>query len=171
MNDPIDKIEWLPYSQLDSNDYNPNVVFNTELKLLELSVLSSGWVQPILVRARSFKIIDGFHRWMLTKESKALNQKYGGLCPCAVLDVTDAQAMLMTIRMNRAKGTHVALRMAEIMRRLVENCGMTIEQIAPEIGASVDEVRILYQDDIFKERKLTEYRYSKAWIPAEGNHE
>ena len=37
MDHPIDKIEWLPASDLIANSYNPNVVFTPEMKLLELS--------------------------------------------------------------------------------------------------------------------------------------
>ena len=67
MNDPINNIEWLDANELDGNDYYPNVVFTPELKLLELSILKTGWVQPILI-SRDKIIIDGFHRWSLSKE-------------------------------------------------------------------------------------------------------
>ena len=56
--DPINNIEWRKASDLNANDYNPNMVFDQELKLLERSILSTGWVQPILVDADD-NIIDG----------------------------------------------------------------------------------------------------------------
>ena len=49
MNNPIDNIKWLDANELNGNDYNPNVVFTPELKLLETSILKTGWVQPILI--------------------------------------------------------------------------------------------------------------------------
>ena len=105
---PIDNIVWREAAELKANDYNPNVVFNNELKLLERSVMLTGWVQPILIDGDD-NIIDGFHRWSLSKESKRLKKKFKGKVPCAIIDVPRHKAMVMTIRMNRAKGTHVAL--------------------------------------------------------------
>ena len=71
MTDPIDKIEWRDAQTLNSNNYNPNVVLNQELKLLELSILQQGWIQPVLILGDG-TIIDGFHRATLAKESKSL---------------------------------------------------------------------------------------------------
>ena len=78
MRDPIDRIEWLPVTALNANDYNPNVVMTPELRLLELSILKTGWVQPVLVSPTG-RIIDGFHRWMLSKTSKPIHDRYGDL--------------------------------------------------------------------------------------------
>ena len=61
MLDPINNIQWILASDLNGNDYNPNVVFTPELKLLERSLLKTGWVQPILI-SKDKIIIDGFHR-------------------------------------------------------------------------------------------------------------
>ena len=47
-NDPISKVTWINVDNLKSNNYNPNVVLNQELKLLEFSILKNGWIQPIL---------------------------------------------------------------------------------------------------------------------------
>ena len=70
-NEPIENIQWLDAEKLNANDYNPNAVFTPELRLLERSILKTGWVQPVLAN-RDLIIIDGFHRWMLTRESKKL---------------------------------------------------------------------------------------------------
>jgi ParB-like chromosome segregation protein Spo0J len=166
MSDPIDRIEWRPAAELTANAYNPNVVFTPELRLLELSIVTSGWIQPILCTTTGI-IIDGFHRWMLSKESKPLLAKYGGLVPCAVLDITEGEAMLLTVRINRAKGSHVAVRMSDLVKELIDVHGMDPDQVAKGIGAGRDEVDLLYQDSIFKARNLKEYRYSRAWYPAE----
>jgi len=165
--DPIRFIEWLDASTLNTNDYNPNVVFNTELRLLERSIMKTGWVQPILVGREGLVVIDGFHRKMLAQESKALRERYHGQVPCAVLNVSRAEAMIMTIRMNRAKGSHVAVRMASIIKELVDVHGVPKEDIGKEIGATAMEVDVLYQDSLFKARSLSSYEYSKAWVAAE----
>jgi ParB-like chromosome segregation protein Spo0J len=166
MNDPIGRIEWRLAAALQANSYNPNLVHTPELKLLERSILLTGWVQPILITADGM-IIDGFHRAMLARSSPALLEAYSGRVPCAVLDVSRPQAMIMTIRMNRAKGTHVAVRMSEIVHALVHEHNLAPEEIAVELGATMAEVDLLLQDGIFKAKKIAEHQYSRAWYPAE----
>jgi ParB-like chromosome segregation protein Spo0J len=164
--DPISNIEWRDAATLDSNDYNPNVVFTPELRLLERSILKTGWVQPILCNAEGI-IIDGFHRTRLALDSPAIRAKYAGKVPCAVLNVSRAEAMVLTIRMNRAKGSHVAVRMSEIIRELIDVAHYERQELAAEIGATLDEIDLLYQEGVFKMKNIEAYRYSKAWYPRE----
>ena len=169
-NEPIENIQWLDAEKLDANDYNPNAVFTPELRLLERSILKTGWVQPVLAN-RDLIIIDGFHRWMLTRESKKLQQVYKGKCPVAVLDVDRTEAMIMTVRMNRAKGAHIATRMSGIVKELIDERGCEPDELAVEIGATRKEIDLLYQDGVFTQRNISNYKYSKAWIPAESTHD
>ena len=164
MNDPINNIQWLPAKDLIANDYNPNVVFNAELKSLERNILDIGWVQPVIV-STSLVIIDGFHRTMLSLESKQLQKIYNGEVPCVVFDVPRDKAMILTVRMNRAKGSHVAVRMSEMIQELVDEHKWEHQDLAKEIGATKKEIDLLYQDGIFKFRNIKEYKYSKAWYP------
>lgn len=165
--DPLSRIEWHPAAALVANAWNPNMVLGPELRLLERSLLRTGWVQPILVRLGSpAVIIDGFHRVMLSLESKALRARYGGEVPCAALDVSLAEAMMMTVRINAAKGSHRALRMAELCRALRDGEGLAVEAIAEGTGLLPAEVLRLCEDDVFTARGIADYRYSKAWEPA-----
>lgn len=166
MHDPINSIEWRDAASLNANNYNPNLVFRPELQLLERSILLTGYVQPILITPDR-TIIDGFHRVMLARDSVNLQKRYKGQVPCAVLDVPRDRAMLLTIRMNRAKGTHVAVRMSQIVHELIDVFHCDPQEIAIEIGASREEVDLLYQDGVFKMKNIADYQYSKAWYPAE----
>ena len=167
MNDPICSIEWRDASTLNANDYNPNVVFTPELRLLERSLLLTGWVQPILIQRADGIIIDGFHRWRLAQQSAPLVKRYAGKVPCAVLDLTRGQAMMLTIRMNRAKGSHVAVKMSDIVRELIDVHHCDPQEVAIEIGATKDEIDLLYQEGIFKMKRISEHAFSKAWYPKE----
>ena len=166
MNDPINRIEWREASSLNANDYNPNVVFTPELKLLEKSILKTGWVQPILI-TKEGTIIDGFHRHRLAQDSVKLKEKYKGKVPCAVMDINVVEAMIVTIRMNRAKGSHVAVKMSEIVRKLIDSMGVLPEELAQDIGATKAEIDLLYQDGVFKMKNIKDYKYSKAWVPTD----
>lgn len=163
---PIDNIVWRIAADLDPCGYNPNRVHRAELRLLERSLLSTGWVQPLMVN-RDDIIIDGFHRWRLAQDSDALKARDRGRVPTAVLDVDRPTAMMMTIRMNRAKGTHVAVHMASIVQELVNVHGMDPQQVAVELGATMDEVNVLMAEGVFAAKGIADWAYSKAWYPAE----
>lgn len=166
MHNPIDSIQWVDAATLHSNPWNPNRVHRRELTLLEYSLLSTGWIQPVLVNPEGL-VIDGFHRWRLSQDSAKVRAAFGGKVPVAVLDLTRAEAMLMTIRINRAKGTHVAMDMSRIVQELIDVHQYDPKVIAKEIGAGLDEVTLLSQQGVFAVRDIPNHQYSKAWYPAE----
>jgi ParB-like chromosome segregation protein Spo0J len=166
MADPIDQITWVDASTLHSNPWNPNRVHKRELALLEHSLMSTGWIQPVLVNPEGL-VIDGFHRWRLSQDSPTVKARYGGRVPVAVIDVDRPGAMLMTIRINRAKGTHVALDMSSIVRELIEEHGYAPKTISQEMGASMDEVNLLAQQGVFAVKDIPNHKYSQAWYPAD----
>ena len=162
--EPIDSVVWKHVDELKANTYNPNVVLGAEMKLLEFSLLNTGWIQPVLV-SRDGVIIDGFHRYCLSRDSKEVRARYKGKLPCVVFDLSPAEAICLTIRINRAKGTHVALRMNDCVRMLREEHDWSVDRISQEIGASTEEVELLSQHDVFKARNLKAYKYSNVWVP------
>lgn len=160
--EPVNKIQWIDVDELNANDYNPNVVLNKELKLLELSILTNGWIQPILVN-KDFTIIDGYHRNYLSRHSNKLKEKYNNKVPCVVMDLTEAERMLLTIRINRAKGNHIAIKMHDIIKTLIDKHQVSKQHIVDSIGASKQEIDLLYKDGVFDALNIKEHKYSKAW--------
>lgn len=161
---PISNVQWVPVEKLQANDYNPNVVFSDEMKLLKYSIEKSGWIQPILV-TQDFVIIDGFHRATLAKKDKDIT--VDGKVPCVVMNLSEPERMLLTIRINRAKGSHIAVKMSDIIHKLVNDYCMSIEAVGHAIGARNEEVELLLMDNVFQKKNITEEsRYNKAWIPA-----
>lgn len=165
--EPVENIQWIPVDELKANHYNPNRVMNAEMNLIEKSILKTGWIQPILVNKNKI-IIDGFHRWTLSRLSTQLRDIYHGKVPCAVLDVSDAEAMIITVRINRAKGTHLAFRMADYVKEIIQKHKVPIDQLARDIGATLDEVQLLMKSDVFAVRDVENWAYSEAWIPVES---
>lgn len=164
MSHPIDNIEWIPVEALDANGYNPNTVFNQELALLKFSILKQGWIQPVLA-SRDGVIIDGYHRWWLTKNDGQVYDKTAGRVPVAYLDISEPERMLLTVRINRAKGSHMAVKMHELVRKVVSDWGYSVAQVCEGIGATKDEVNLLLQENIFKKLGIERHEYSKAWYP------
>ncbi|WP_039828123.1 ParB N-terminal domain-containing protein [Nocardia testacea] len=164
---PIDHIQWVPADTLDPNVWNPNRVHRPELRLLERSLLSTSWIQPLMVNPDRI-IIDGFHRWRLSQDSAAVRKRWRGRVPVAVLDVDRPTAMLMTIRINRAKGTHAAVEMSAIVHELLTVHHLDPDQIAAEIGGTRQEVDLLAQDGVFTARGIADHAYSPAWYPKDA---
>ena len=63
--DTIKTIQIIDRDLLKANDYNPNMVLEENLKLLERSILNNGWTAPIVV-TKDLVIIDGYHRWLVS---------------------------------------------------------------------------------------------------------
>ena len=164
--DPIDRIKWTPAGDLHANPWNPNRVHKAELRLLERSLLATGWIQPVLANPDGL-IIDGFHRWRLSQDSKALMKRWGGLVPVATLEVDTPTAMLMTVRINRAKGVHVAVEMHHLVHALLTEHGLDTETLMREMGATRDEVEALAAEGLFAARNIGGWAYSPAWYPVE----
>ena len=165
---PISNVRWIEVQQLKANDYNPNVVFSDEMKLLRFSILKNGWIQPILV-TKDLVIIDGFHRATLAKKYADVTCR--GLVPCCVMDISEPERMLLTIRINRAKGKHIAIKMHDIVLQLVNDYQYTPAQIAEGIGARKEEVELLLKQGVFEAKNITEEtQYSKAWYPVPNGH-
>ncbi|MBT6230482.1 MAG: ParB N-terminal domain-containing protein [Candidatus Scalindua sp.] len=165
---PISNVEWVDVDLLNSNDYNPNVVLNQELKLLEFSILKNGWIQPILV-SDDYIIIDGYHRSYISKNSKAMRSAYDGKVPVVKMNLSEGERKILTIRINRAKGNHVSVKMHDIVVSLIDEHNYTPAQIMEGIGCTKEEVDLLYKDGVFDHLNIREHKYSKAWrSPKQG---
>lgn len=163
---PISNIQWVDVDLLTANDYNPNVVFSKEMELLKFSILKNGWIQPILV-TQDYQIIDGFHRTSIAKMDKQLRKMTDGKVPVVIMNLSEPERMLLTIRINRAKGSHIAIKMSEIIKKLINDYGISPKTICEEIGATKDEIDVLQMDNIFKHFDFNkESKYSKAWYPS-----
>jgi ParB-like chromosome segregation protein Spo0J len=138
---PLATLEWMPREALSKNLWNPNKQAPPEHRLLKLSILESGWTQPIVARPLdgALEIVDGFHRWTIAADPDvaALTE---GLVPVVVLPQTDpATARMATVRHNRARGTHHVLGMAAIVNDLIAD-GIAPDEIGRRLGMDAEEV-------------------------------
>lgn len=164
---PIDCVLWVKKEHIAPNDYNPNNVAPPEKKLLQKSLETDGFTQPVVVYTKSdqqYEIVDGFHRHELAKSKSALKKKLKGYLPVSVLQHQSSEIssrMASTIRHNRARGRHQINAMAEIIRELYQ-LGWTDVKIGVELGMDADEVLRLRQinglQDLFADRQ-----FSQAW--------
>lgn len=142
MNDPLRlpvlAPQLVPRDRVRPNDYNPNVVLEDNLALLERSILLNGWTLPIVV-TEHLVIIDGFHRWMVAGREPLLTL-LGGRVPVVIVKHLDpAQNVYGTITHNRARGVHQLGPMKAIIKGLLDS-GKTVPEIGRELGMKHEEV-------------------------------
>ena len=166
-NQPVSSVKWVHFSKLSPNDYNPNQVFTPERLLLLISILEDGWTQPI-VATREFEIVDGFHRWALMEATPALQERTGGKVPVVFLaEKKRGDRVMSTIRHNRARGAHGILKMAEIVRELIDEHKVDRAEIQKRLGMEDEEVNRLYDQAGMVEHGSSDH-FGQAWVPDKG---
>jgi ParB-like chromosome segregation protein Spo0J len=166
-NEPVDFVRWVANPLVHANDYNPNSVAPPEMKLLEHSIMSDGYTQPIVSWPKDgeYEVVDGFHRHRVGKESDVVRERVHGYLPIVKIN-TERQdkndRMAATIRHNRARGEHRVDSMADIVIELKRRF-WSDEKIAKELGMEPDEVLRLTQvtglAGLFADRA-----FSEAWV-------
>ena len=162
--EPVDCVRWIPTDKVKANEYNPNRVAPTEMKLLHTSIKLDGYTQPIVAYKLDngeYEVVDGFHRNRVGKEYKDINKRIHGYLPLVILDKPLDERIGSTIRHNRARGTHQIRSMSEIVIDL-SKAGWTDEEICKKIGMELDEVIKLKQITGLKEA-FQNHEFSKSW--------
>lgn len=164
--EPVDCVIWVPVSRVAGNAYNPNRVAPPEMRLLERSIESDGYTQPVVAWPvqEGYEVVDGFHRTRVAKESPAVRARVHGHVPITIANssrLDKGDRMAATVRHNRARGEHRVDAMSDIVIDLKRR-NWSDEKVAQELGMEPDEVLRLSQigglASLFAERE-----FSKAW--------
>jgi ParB-like chromosome segregation protein Spo0J len=165
--EPVDCVLWVRAEHLHANDYNPNSVAPPEMRLLQLSIMSDGYTQPIVAWPdgdSSFEVVDGFHRNRVAREVGAVRKRVMGRLPIAVINTdrtSKEDRIAATIRHNRARGKHTVDAMSEIVVDLARR-NWDDQKIANELGMEADEVLRLKQITGLAEL-FADQEFSEAW--------
>ena len=122
----------IPLDQIDPNPFQTRTQMNKEqLAELASSISANGVVQPILVRPLSsgrFQLIAGERRW------RASQQAGKATIPAILRQVSDEQAMEITIVENLQRADLNPMEQARAFDRLSREFHMTQEQMAVRTG-------------------------------------
>ncbi len=122
----------IPVEQIDRNPYQTRRGFDEEkLDELAASIKASGVVQPIIVRPGEngrYTLITGERRWLASQRAGKTT------VPAVVREVSDVQAMEMTIVENLQRADLNPIEQAQAFERLSKEFKMTQEQIADRTG-------------------------------------
>ncbi|MDR9867267.1 ParB/RepB/Spo0J family partition protein [Lactococcus cremoris] len=145
---PAYQVQRVPIEKIRANSYNPNKTAPSEFKLLERSILEDGYTMPIVCyydkEKDIYEIVDGFHRYLVMKNSPEIAQREQNCLPVAIIDRPLEDRIASTIRHNRARGTHSIELMTQIVQQLVE-AGLSDRWIITNIGMDKEELLRLKQ--------------------------
>lgn len=173
-NEPVDCVIWVKGEKVEANDYNPNSVAKPEMKLLQHSISSDGYTQPIVTWMDDDRreVIDGFHRNRVGKEVPEVKERIHGYLPVVTANgdrTGKNDRIAATIRHNRARGKHSIDGMAEIVLALKRR-NWSSKKIGKELGMDPDEVLRLSQitglAEMFKDHDFTE-AWEAEWMGTE----
>ncbi len=124
----------LPIAYLTPGRYQPRRRFEAEaMEQLILSVRQQGVVQPLIVRPlgdNKYEIVAGERRWRAAQAAQ-LHE-----VPVVIRDMTDRQALEVSLLENIQRQDLTPLEEAEGYRRLMDEFGHTQEVLANHLGKS-----------------------------------
>jgi ParB family chromosome partitioning protein len=122
----------IPLDQIDRNPFQTRSHVNEEqLAELAASITSNGVVQPVLVRPQAngrFQLIAGERRWLASQRAGKAT------IPAILRQVSDEQAMEITIVENLQRADLNAMEQARAFERLSREFHLTQEQMAVRTG-------------------------------------
>lgn len=167
--EPVDHVVWVKADRVQANSYNPNKVARPEMDLLDDSISSDGFTQPIVgfplmegaaPWAGPVEVVDGFHRHLIGQRP-AHTARLHGYLPVAPLIKDLGQRMASTVRHNRARGKHEVELMSGMVVTLLK-AGHSDLGIAEALGMEAEEVLRLKQmtglAGLYKDQG-----FSRAW--------
>lgn len=162
---PVSRIRWVDINKVTANDYNPNSVARTEMKLLYTSIKHDGYTQPVVTvydkKKDKYVIVDGFHRYLTCKTNKDILERNLGRLPIVVIASDINDRMASTIRHNRARGKHSIDGMSSMVFDMLEN-GWEDQDICNELGMEAEELIRLKHITGFS-KLFQDVEYKKSW--------
>jgi len=128
---PKNGVVKLPIEAIRRDTLQPRRHFDEEkLRELSESIKAQGILQPVLVRkdGEGFKLIAGERRWRASQLA-GLHE-----IPAIIRDVTEVEAFELALVENLQRSDLNAMEEADGYHRLVEEFGLTQEQVAQRVG-------------------------------------
>lgn len=149
-------------TEIEPNPNQPRQDFNEDaLEELTLSIEVHGVLQPIIVRraGATYQIVAGERRWRAAQRAGLQT------IPCLVQDADDIQALELAMIENLQRDDLGALEAARGYRMLIQDFGLTQEEVAQRVGKSrsavANTLRLLDLPD-FVQAHLREGRLSEG---------
>lgn len=127
----------LKISEIEPNKRQPRAAFDDEgLRELADSIREHGIIQPLVVRPLDvgYQIVAGERRW---RAARMVGLSH---VPVVIRDIDDSQTLELAIIENLQREDLNAIELAQGYKSLIEDYGMTQEQVAKKVGKSRPDV-------------------------------
>lgn len=170
--EPGEVVREIPLDEIDASPYQTRTrVDDVALAELAASIRASGVLQPIVLRPSDdrFEIVAGHRRWMASRQAGK------STVPAVVRQLSNEQALEITIVENLQREDINALDQAVAFEKLANLCGYTQEQVAQRTGKDratvANYLRLLKLPEAIKamlrQDELT-FGHAKALMPLES---
>jgi|TARA_R100001530_G_scaffold62534_1_gene45008 ParB/RepB/Spo0J family partition protein len=123
--------EQVKVEDIKPNEYNPNEMTAGMMDHLVKEIKRSGFLQPVLLNQNKI-IIDGEHRWLAAKQCELKE------IPAVLIELSDSDAKITTINMNKIKGELNPHKFAELLSDLKTD--IETDEIIKTFNLSIDEI-------------------------------
>ena len=121
--------EMVAPSQLVDAVYNPNKMTPEQYDALKESIREHGFVEPVVVQKIGMRIIGGHHRVRAIKELSIEAGTTVPRIPCVVLDVDDATAKRLNLKLQHIHGAPDARLLGELLVDIFDLSSFTPEPV------------------------------------------
>jgi hypothetical protein len=162
------KTKTFEHKELIPSEWRATYVLRPDMAVLVQSLHTYGWLSPLIVRQQTMEIIDGYHRWLAIRNDPKLMKKLGHSIPVILVKCDLPQAMLMHLQLNRGRGATLGAGTSKIVRDIIKSRRYKKEDVRHMLGMSTDEIDLMVDATLLKQRNVPAHQYSKAWVPIEA---
>lgn len=162
------EMEWVDPSTLNMAPWRTTYILKPDLQVLARSIEDYGWLQPLIVQKSTNMIIDGSYRWQISKSLHKLSKITEGNIPVIFIDCDEIEAMIMHVRLNRSRGEVVAKKLSRIIQQVLRSRKYSEPDIKRMLVMHMDEIDLMVDGTMLKDKKISEHKYSSAWVPIEA---
>jgi len=129
------ELKEIEVGSLNPNPWNPNRMSEEMYHKLKTYVKREGLVEPIVVRPHEegYQILGGYHRWKIAGE---LGYE---TVPCAVVELDDRRAKILSVNLNEMKGQSVSVLLSELVHDLSQE--LTLEDLETQLPYGEAELK------------------------------
>ena len=129
------ELKEIEIGSLRPNPWNPNRMSEEMYHKLKEYIKREGLVEPIVVRPKGdgYQILGGYHRWKIARE---LGYE---TVPCAVVELDDRRAKILSVNLNEMKGRSVSVLLSELVHDLSQE--LTLEDLESQLPYSEAELK------------------------------
>ena len=149
-------------------NWRSTYILKPDQKVLVSSLITYGWVQPIVANSKNQTIIDGHERWLIAANEKEIVERDNGLVPVQWVNCDDIDAMLMHVRLNRGRGSLYAKNLSRLLMKVLRSEKYDEATLRRMLGMQREEFELLSDPGLLKSRNVAGHTYSRAWVPVEA---